>query len=569
MNKRLILSSTILTIMTATTATAKSPINLKPTKQPNIIVILADDMGWSDIAPFGGEIQTPNLQALADNGVKFTNFYATPYSGPSRAALLTGTDPHVVGLGNLDEITTKEQREGNPQGYAGYLNDKAVTVAEYLQQAGYYTIASGKWHLGTSDEQDASHKGFEKSFTMIRGEYYHYPSQTSKEGKQLVYGNYKDPNGLKMYRLNGKYIDEPSDFFSSDSYTDFLIQQINNRPADKPFFAYLAYTAPHSPLQAPQNFIDKYSGKYTEGPKVLAQKRFDTLKKMGLINKNTTAPELIGTPEWSSLSQKERDEFARRMQVYAAMIENMDANIGRLVKDLKNRGELENTIIMFMSDNGAAGAFREGDKRWGSWVNNTHDNSLNNMGRANSYISTGPDWAQASNTPFSLFKGYTSEGGMRSPLIISGAKINKGKTSGKYSNIIDITPTILDIADVKQITPNGKAPITGKSIMSQLKKATPKVEGPTQPEVIESMGGKAVRIGNYKALSTSRFDTIHGLVNDKIIQNTWQLFDLSQDPGETKNIAKQNPQILEKMVKAYDDYAKKVGVVEVSPSKIQ
>lgn len=569
MNKRLIISSTILAIISANTATAKSPINLKPAKQPNIIVILADDMGWSDIAPFGGEIQTPNLQALADNGVKFTNFNVTPYSGPSRAALLTGTDPHIVGLGNLDEITTKEQREGNPQGYAGYLNDKAVTVAQYLQQAGYFTIMSGKWHLGTSDEQDASKKGFEKSFTMLRGEYYHYPSQTTKEGKQLVYGNYKDPNGLKMYRLNGQYIDEPSDFFSSDSYTDFLIQQINNRPANKPFFAYLAYTAPHSPLQAPKNFIDKYSGMYTEGPKVLAKKRFDTLKKMGLINKNAKAPELIGTPEWSSLSQKERDEFARRMQVYAAMIDNMDANIGRLVQDLKRRGELENTIIMFMSDNGAAGAFREGDKRWGSWVNNTHDNSLSNMGRANSYISTGPDWAQASNTPFSLFKGYTSEGGIRSPLIISGASTSKGKTSGKYSNIVDIAPTILDIAGVKQNTPIGKAPITGKSIMPQLKRVNPKIEGPTQPEVIESMGGKAVRLGKYKALSTSRFDTIHGLVSDRIIQNTWQLFDLSQDPGETKNIAKLNPQILERMVKAYNDYAKNVGVVEVSPSKIQ
>lgn len=569
MNKRLLLSTAILASMTATVTTAKTTISTEPAKQPNIIVILADDLGWSDIAPFGSEIKTPNLQTLADNGIKFTNFHATPYSGPSRAALLTGTDPHLVGLGNLSEITTKEQREGNPQGYAGHLNDKAVTVAEYLKGAGYHTIMSGKWHLGTNDEQDASQKGFDKSFTMIRGEYYHFPSQTTQDGKQVVYGNYKDPNGLKMYRLNGKYIDEPANFFSSDSYTDFLIQEINNRPANKPFFAYLAYTAPHSPLQAPQKFIDKYAGMYTDGPQALANKRFNAVKKMGLINQNAIAPELIGTPEWSSLSQKERNEFARRMQVYAAMVDNMDANIGRLMNDLKKRGELENTVIMFMSDNGAAGAFREGDKRWGAWVNETHNNSFANMGRANSYISTGPDWAQASNTPFSLFKGYTSEGGMRSPLIIAGAQISKGKISGSYSNITDITPTVLDIAGVKRITPNGKAPVTGKSLVTQLKKPTIKFEGPAQPRVIESMGGKSVRMGDYKILSTSRFDTIHGLTSDKIVQDTWQLFDLVKDPGETKDIAKQNPRILEKMVKSYDDYAKEVGVVEVSPSKIQ
>lgn len=537
-------------------------------KQPNVVIILADDMGWSDISPFGGEIDTPNLQALANQGVKFTNFHATPYSGPSRAALLTGTDSHYVGLGNLAEITTKEQREGNPEGYAGYLNDKAITLAEYLKTSGYHTIMSGKWHLGIKEEQDPTQKGFDKALAMLRGEYYHYPSQTTENGKQLVYGNYKDADGLKMYRKNGQVYEEPQNFFSSDAFTDFAIEEINQRPDGKPFFLYLAYTAPHSPLQAPQQYIDKYQGKYTEGPQVLANQRFAAVKKLGLVPENIQQPTLVNTPDWQSLSEQERLEFAKRMQVYAAMIDNMDANIGRLVADLKSRGELENTIFMFLSDNGAAGAFREGDRRWGKWVTETHDNSLANMGREKSYISTGPDWAQASSMPFALFKGYTTEGGLRSPLIVSGPGIQSGAVSGSYGSIIDIAPTVLSLTGVKVSTPEGKAAMTGENLLSQLQQADAKITGPSKPRVMESMGGKSVRFGDYKALATSRFETIHGLISDKVVKDTWQLFDLSKDPGETQDISLQEPEVLKQLVDAYYQYAKEAGVVEVSPTKL-
>lgn len=558
-NKLIIGSGMMLTgISLGHTATIANPVsngttsNTDNQKPPNVLVIMADDLGFSDISPYGGEIQTPNLKMLAENGVSFTDFSVTPYSAPSRAAFLTGSDPHDVGLGNLIELSTDEQK-ADPN-YVGHLNDKALTIAQRLKQAGYFTVMSGKWHLGTEAENAPNNWGFDKSFVYLKG-----------DGNHFKRDNYPDgPDGDQPYRLNGELTDIPDDFYSSTTYADYLMESLNKRPDDKPFFAYLQFTAPHSPLQAPREDIEKYSDYYLDGPRVLAEQRFKNAKKLNFILESAKQPSMVDVPEWDSFSEQERQKEIKRMQIYAAMVDNMDANIGRVIDNLRAKGELDNTYIFFFSDNGAAGKYRETAGRWKDWVNNEHDNSVENMGAANSYVSQGLGWAQASNMPFSLFKGYTAEGGIRSPLIVSGPNIPKTKVSGKYSNLTDLAPTILDIAGVQKTTPKGKAPLDGETLMPALTKPELGKQGPYTSKVLEMNGAKMVRFGDFKALSnTHRFA---GLESDALKTQQWLLYNLAQDPGETTDIADKYPKILDSLIGYYNDYAKEVGVVEVSPT---
>ncbi len=551
-NKLIIGSGMMLTGMSLGQAANVTSNDADTQKPPNVLVIMADDLGFSDISPYGGEIQTPNLQMLAENGVSFTDFSVTPYSAPSRAAFLTGSDPHEVGLGNLIELSTPEQK-ANPN-YVGHLNDKALTIAQRLKQAGYFTVMSGKWHLGTRAEDAPNKWGFDESFVYLKGDGNHYKRDNYPEG----------PDGDQPYRLNGELIDIPDNFYSSTTYVDYLMQSLDKRPDNKPFFAYLQFTAPHSPLQAPREDIEKYSDYYLDGPRVLAEQRFKKAKKLNFIPESAKQPSMVEVPEWDSFSEEDRQKEIKRMQIYAAMVDNMDANIGRVIDNLRAKGELDNTYIFFFSDNGAAGKYRETAGRWKDWVNNDHDNSLANMGNFDSYVSTGTGWAQASNMPFSLFKGYTSEGGVRSPLIASGPNIPKSKVSDKYSNLTDLAPTILDIAGVSKTTPKGKASLDGETLMPALMEPRLGAQGPYEPKVLEMNGAKMVRFGEFKALAnTHRFA---GLNDDALPTQKWLLYNLAQDPGETTNIADKHPKILDSMIAHYNDYAKKVGVVEVSPS---
>lgn len=273
---------------------------------------------------------------------------------------------------------------------------------------------------------------------------------------------------------------------------------------------------------------------------------------------------MVSVPEWDSYSVDEKQKEIKRMQIYAAMIDNMDANIGRVIDNLKAKGELDNTYIFFFSDNGAAGKYRETAGRWKDWIENAHDNSLENMGNYDSYVSQGLGWAQASNIPFSLFKGYTAEGGIRSPLIVSGPNIPAATVSGKYSNLTDLAPTILDIAGVQKTTPKGKAPLDGETLLPVLTQPNADLQGPYAAKVLEMNGAKMVRFGDFKALAnTHRFA---GLDDDALPTQKWQLYNLQQDPGETTNIADKYPKILDSLIGSYNNYAKEVGVVEVSPT---
>lgn len=284
---------------------------------------------------------------LAENGVSFTDFSVTPYSAPSRAAFLTGSDPHEVGVGNLFEISSPEQK-ADPS-YVGHLNNNALTIAQRLKQAGYYTVMSGKWHLGTEPEQAPTNWGFDNFFGLLKGEANHFKRANYPEG----------PYGPELYRLNGEMTDIPYNFYSSTAYTDYLIESLEERPKDKPFFAYLQFTAPHSPLQAPRKDIENYSDYYLDGPRALAEQRFKNAKKLNLIPASAKQPVMKSYPEWDSFSGDDRQKEIKRMQIYAAMVDNMDANIGRIVDNLKVKGELDNTYIFFFSDNGAAGKYSE------------------------------------------------------------------------------------------------------------------------------------------------------------------------------------------------------------------
>lgn len=551
-HKLITVSGMMLTGMSLGHAATTSLQDTNNQKPPNVLVIMADDLGFSDISPYGGEIQTPNLQLLAENGVSFSDFTVTPYSAPSRAAFLTGADPHEVGLGFLVELNTPEQN-ADPD-YVGHLNDKALTIAQRLKQAGYFTVMSGKWHLGTEAKDAPNNWGFDESFVYLKG-----------EGNHFKRNNYPDgPDGDQPYRLDGELTDIPDNFYSSTTYANYLMETLDKRPDNKPFFAYLQFTAPHSPLQAPNEDIEKYSDYYLDGPRALAEQRFENAKKLNFIPETAKQPSMVSVPEWDSFSSEEKQKEIKRMQIYAAMVDNMDANIGRVMANLEEKGELDNTYIFFLSDNGSAGKYRETATRWSNWVNNSHNNSIENMGNFDSYVSVGTGWAQASNAPFSLFKGYTAEGGVRSPLIVSGPNIPKKKLSNQYSNLMDLAPTILDIAGVQKTTPKGKSPLEGKTLMSAITQPKLGTQGPYEPRIFEMNGSKTVRLGDFKALAhTHRFS---GLDSDSLPTQKWLLYNLAQDPGETTNIADKYPDILNSMIEDYNNYAKRVGVVEVSPT---
>ena len=551
------LSSSLL-LMGMMSAPAEAATGKQTPNRPNVLVIMADDLGWSDIGPFGGEIHTPNLDMLAAQGIRFSNFQVSPYSAPSRAMFLTGADPHESGVGNLTELNTKEQM--GQEAYMGKFNNRTLTLPQRLQQAGYETIMSGKWHLGKDDDHTPDKWGFDHSFAMLNGEANHF-KQVDKEAS---------PDGKDAYRLNGKPVDIPDDFYSSDNFADFMIQKIEQTTKDKPFFGYLAFTAPHSPLQAYPQDIAKYAEFYHEGPQALADKRLARTKQLGLVGKDVKPHQLLGVPKWSSLSFEERLAQTRRMQIYAAMIDRMDYNIGRVIQTLRAKNQLDNTVIVFLSDNGAAGASREGSGKWGAWISKNRYGSLENMGKANSYVSTGPSWAQASMSPFALFKGFTTEGGIRSPLIMTGPGIAKNKIDGGYTNLKDLTPTLLNLTRTSTQTPADKIAIEGQSIVKQLKQPNARITGAKNVDVLEMRGGRQVRMGDYKALFISNQPMgikVDIFKVDILKPQEWQLFNIVKDPGETNNLADKEPAILQKMIDAYDEYAKRVRVIDIAPVK--
>jgi arylsulfatase len=512
-------------------------------RRPNILLIVADDAGYADIGSFGGEIQTPNLDALAATGVRFTQFTASAACSPSRSMLLAGTDNHVAGLGNMAEFPAPNQA-GVP-GYEGYLTDRVAPISELLAEEGYNTFMAGKWHMGEDRELIPAARGFMRDLALIPGGGSHLDDMWGAVGERQPYTY----NGEELKALR-------PGFHSSLDYTAAIIDNIEEHRGDgKPFFAYLALQAPHDPFQPPEEWRDRYAGRYDQGYDAVRAARIERMKALGILDPDATVfPRLPTVPAWDDLSDEEKRQSARRMELYAAMLEHMDANIGGLIGYLKTAGLYDDTLIIFMSDNGPEGNMMTMGPPW--------DNSrLEDWGKAGTFIQNGPAWAQVGAGPFRMFKGFVSEGGIRVPLIVAGNGVQgSARIFDGMAHVMDIPATILDLAGVAH--PDsfaGKpiAPLEGKSLAKVLSGEETSVRGATDWIGWELFGNRAVRMGNWKLLSLCA----------PFGNGEWQLYDLKADPAETRDLASEYPQVRDEMIGHWDEYAKANNVIlpDVSP----
>ena len=512
---------------------------------PNILLIVADDLGYSDLGSYGGDISTPSLDQLANEGLQFTHMYAAPTCSITRSMLMSGTDNHLAGLGTMAEALQPFQR-GKP-GYEGYLNQRSYSIAELLNQGGYSTRMVGKWHLGLEADQGPDQRGFEQSFTLLEGGAPHFkPSSLDPAKIEQVH-----------YRENGQAVELPEDFYSSDFYTDKLISYLQNSKKDgKPFFAYAAFTSPHWPLQAPKAYLDKYKGRFDQGYDSVRLARIERMKSLGLMASDAQPAKPLPVnpklPGWEQLSPEQQRVEARKMEIYAAMVDNLDHNIGRLVDYLRKSGQYDNTLIVFMSDNGAAG---ENHARFYPPGPRT-DNRYANLGQKGSQIDYGLRWAEVSAAPFHLFKGTTAEGGISVPAIVHLPKaLRRQGVERGVARVDDLAPTFLELAGIALPTAVDKHPITGKSML-------PMLAGKGSPHATDSLAGELFgnayyREGNLKLLGMRP----QAGFGDNAQPLQWQLFDVAQDRGETTDLAAAQPETVQRLKAAWLKYAQQVGVV--------
>jgi arylsulfatase len=490
--------------------------NIPVDPRPNIIYIMADDMGYSDLGCYGGEVNTPNLDQLAANGIKLKKFYNNSRCCPTRASLLTGQYPHTVGMGGMVGLAKAPIEKGS---YQGFLNDSFPTIAEELKKAGYSTYMSGKWHVGERPQHWPMKRGFDRYYGLISGASSFFEITPAERDK-------------RRFVLDDKDYEIPKEgHYMTDAFTDHALgylDQHKNNSSETPFFLYLAYTAPHFPLHALESDIAKYESLYLQGWDVTRDKRFQKMKQLGLVDDQyrlTERPEVI--PAWDDVADKK--VWARKMAVYAAMIDRMDQNIGRLINKLKSNGQYENTMIVFISDNGACA----------ETVNTKLlSDPEKKIGERGSYHIYGESWANASNTPFKKYKHYMHEGGVVTPCIIQWpAKIKpkKGYSDG-IGHVIDLMPTALELAGAK--LPN----LAGKSFSYLWTKS----KAPERTYCWEHEGNQAIRKGDWKLV--------------KEFQETyWSLYNLAKDPTEINDLSGVEPERAKAMMEEYADWFAKVG----------
>lgn len=515
-------------------------------KQPNFLLVMADDLGWSDLGSYGSEIATPNLDRLAEHGVQFVDFHTSVSCSPTRSMLLSGNDNHVAGLGNMGELLTENQR-GKP-GYEGHLNDRVATLAEVLRDGGYHTYMAGKWHLGHEPGALPADRGFERSFSLLVGGASHWSDRLGILPRD-------DP---AKYSRNGEILEElPADFYSSRSYADFVIDAIReNRGDDKPFLAYLAFTAPHDPVHVPEPWHSKYRGEYADGYEALKRARWEAAKKAGVVPADATLADRhpIIRP-WDELTPEQRALESRGMEVYAGMIDAMDYHFGRVVDFLQDIGEYDDTIVIFLSDNGAnpwySSEYPDAKK---PEFQAQFDNSLENVGHPGSNYAYGPGFASGSGGPLDKFKMTVGEGGIRTPLLISGPGVKGGRRSDAFAYVTDLMPTMLELAELDYPTErDGKKlePMRGRSMVGLLNGSRDALYGDDDFVGGEMGGGKWMRQGPWKAV----------LVPAPYGTGTWQLFDVVADPGESTDLADEHPERLSALQEKWQAYADQVGVI--------
>jgi len=533
----------------------------EPTPQdirPNIILIMSDDMGYSDIGCYGGLIDTPVLDNLAENGLRYTQFYNTARCCPSRAALLTGVYQHQAGIGHMVDTHGTDIYEGD-------LSKKAVTIAEVLGDAGYSTYMSGKWHVTPYKANETNptkqnwprQRGFDKFFGTIHGA-----------------GSFFDPNSLAR---DNDFIVPTDEFYYTDAISDNAVSFIENHSTDAPFFLYLPYTAAHWPMHAKPEDIEKYKGKFDSGWDVMRKEKYEKMVQMGLIKPDWKLSEKDGIPDWSEANEKEW--YSSLMEVYAAMVDNMDQGIGRVMNVLDNKGLKENTLVFFLQDNGGCAeefGFRQNIEPNHKDVNADEIRPMRNdelqtemvpkytrdgqpvlsgiglePGAANTYLGYGKPWANASNTPFRMYKHWVHEGGIATPLIVHWPKGIEAKNEFRNhpGHLIDIMATCIDVADTeypKTFNNQTITPMEGVSIKPSFENK------PLKDRAIfwEHEGNKAVRHGKYKLVSKW----------EENAEYSWELYDMDKDRSETNNLATKMPEKVKEMEGLWIAWAKKVGV---------
>jgi len=498
--------------------------------RPNILVILVDDMGYSDIGCYGGEIRTPNLDKLAEGGVRFTQFHNTARCCPTRAALLTGLYPHEAGLGHMTE--EHHDADGHPlPGYSGRLNDRCMTIAEALKRAGYFTAMTGKWHVGQNFGVTPWGRGFDRTLTAASGGFY-FPDSPRTE---VFY------NGKSLGRTNAPL---PSQWYSTDLWAEYGLKFVDEaRESQKPFFLYVAFNAPHFPLQAPAEDIARWRGKYKVGWDKLRQARYERQIKIGLIHKNwPLSPPLDVVPAWDSLSPEDQDRYDNIMAIYAAVVEHMDKAVGSLIDGLKQRGELDNTVVVFMSDNGGNAESGVRGRLVGA-----------RPGDAHSDVYVGQCWATLNNTPFVRYKHYTDEGGIATPLIVHWPngipKSRNGTLEDQPGHVIDIMPTCLDVAGApypKEFNGKTLMPLEGVSLRPGF--SSKPVSRPN-PIFWEHEGNRAILDGQWKLVALS--------------DQPWRLYNVLADRTEKHDLAAAQPEKAKELAAKWDAYAARANVLPI------
>jgi arylsulfatase/uncharacterized sulfatase len=513
-------------------------------KRPNIVVLVADDWGYSDVGAFGSEIATPNIDTLAREGVRFSDFHVTASCSPTRSMLLTGVDNHRNGVGNMPE-TMPDEHLGKP-GYSGVLNDNAITVASLLRDSGYNTYITGKWHLGKTPDTLPNNRGFERSFIQA--------DSGSDNWEERPYAPLYDK---AAWFENGQPAHLPKDYYSSTFIVDKAMDYIAaDRQDGKPFFAYLGFQANHVPIQAPKDIIDKYRGRYDQGWTALRQARRDRAVELGLIPAGVGLQTMASTADWNALDEHEKRYEARRMEVYAGMAETMDQQIGRFIAHLKATGEYDNTVFVFLSDNGSEPTDPYAIPAIRLWLEMNYTRELDRLGSKGAFTSIGPSWASAAASPFGGYKFFAGEGGLRTPLIVAGVPgIQSNHIAKTFTHVTDIVPTLLEVAGVPAHNGEyqGRAvePLIGSSLMPVLQGTAERVHPEDQAIGYELSGSAALFKGDYKLVKSLK----------PVGNEQWHLYNIVTDPGETIDLQAQMPERFQRMQADYAEYARVNGVL--------
>jgi arylsulfatase A-like enzyme len=523
------------------TAPALSALAATAPERPNFVVILVDDAALMDFGAYGGEARTPHIDDLAARGARFTRYHTSPLCAPSRAMLLTGLDNHLTGVATIPEVLPPEQR-GQP-GYTLQLEPGVRTIASRLKDHGYRTLMTGKWHLGHGPGALPHAHGFDRSFVLDAS------GADNWEAKPYMpYYSRAD------WFEDGQPAELPEDFYSSAFLVDRMIDYLDEgADADQPFFAYLAFQAIHIPVQAPRAFTEPYTETYADGWDALRARRFERAQALGLVPPEAPlADRPQGLRRWETLAPEEQALQAQSMAVNAGMLEAMDHHIGRLIEHLQATGRFDNTIFLVTSDNGPEPSDPLTTRSMRAWLAlNGYSRDPATLGERGSYVFIGPEWAWAAATPSDLFKFYTTQGGLRVPFIVAGPGVPAGTQVDAVSFVTDVTPTLLDYAG---ITAEPDA-FTGRTLRPVLAGQQSAVYGPEDAVGIEVSGNAALFKGDWK------------LVRNLAPWGSgqWQLFDLSNDPGETRDLATDEPDRFADLQSEYAAFAARVGVIEMPP----